>query len=422
MSTRFLAYSAFTVLALLAGCEIPSGDRNVQLPVVRDSAGIRIIENAEPSVGDPGRWASVDPEPAVRIGEMDGAEPYLFTWVIQAFEAADGSIVVADLDTRQLRVFDRAGSHVRTFGRSGDGPGEFRAQPRIRLIAPDTVVAWDAGARRLTWFTLDGTITREESIVELPLPLTLSPPPWIVLGDGSLLHMDPVPFVPPEDRRGMVERHRNLLVRPGGSSELTTIRDLPGGTALYGASGASFGNPDIAADAGGSWAVRTDPLSVVIADDPMGRWALSVYDFSGTRTESIRIGLPRAAFTADLADRERSRLLERLEREPALSPREAADLRSAVRGLSFPDSARAIEGVIADSSDQLWVRRWRGAWNEEGVDTYDVISPDGAWLGCVEIPGDLGRVLSIGEDHVLSLRTDPLGVPRINRHGLARVP
>ncbi|MXX33295.1 MAG: hypothetical protein F4Z50_00910, partial [Gemmatimonadetes bacterium] len=90
----------------------------------RDSAGIRIVENANPPEGSRLDWR-LGPEPLVSIGKVEGEEPYLFTRIFGATMLSDGRIVIGDDGTKELRVFDRQGNHLETWAGECQGPGEF---------------------------------------------------------------------------------------------------------------------------------------------------------------------------------------------------------------------------------------------------------------------------------------------------------
>ena len=110
--------------------------------MVRDSAGIRIIENARPPEGSRLRWR-VGPEPAVTIGAADGEEPYLFQHAIGATRLSDGRIVVADYGSMELRIFDGAsGTHLTTLGGVGEGPGEYGGLMDVERLPNDSIMAW----------------------------------------------------------------------------------------------------------------------------------------------------------------------------------------------------------------------------------------------------------------------------------------
>jgi hypothetical protein len=70
--------------------------------------------------------------------------------------SSDGNIYVLDDQAFTVRVFDAAGKHVRSFGRSGGGPGEL-AQPGGMLFLPDgRLVVRDPGNARMNVYSPDG--------------------------------------------------------------------------------------------------------------------------------------------------------------------------------------------------------------------------------------------------------------------------
>ncbi len=95
---------ALACLTVAVGCEADQEP----LPLAyhtRDSAGIVIAEHrGVPTDGE--RW-SVEPEPMVAIGGADGPPATLFTVVTMASRLSDGTIVVLENETSELRFFDR---------------------------------------------------------------------------------------------------------------------------------------------------------------------------------------------------------------------------------------------------------------------------------------------------------------------------
>jgi len=88
-----------------------------------------------------------------------------------------------------------------------------------------------------------------------------------------------------------------------------------------------------------------------------------------------------------------------------------------------PDSTPAIDRLMIDASDRIWVRRWSRRWEPPPprIDTWDVIDTSGRWLGWVEIDNRIGSVLSIGNDHILVRTTDSLDVVSVRQFSLHRV-
>ena len=70
---------------------------------------------------------TVGAEPSLSIGGADERFDYLVYGAVGASRLSDGRIVVAVQGSSQVKYFSPTGQHLRTTGREGDGPGEFRA-------------------------------------------------------------------------------------------------------------------------------------------------------------------------------------------------------------------------------------------------------------------------------------------------------
>ena len=89
--------------------------------LVRDSAGIEIVESATPTWTGEG-W-TVSAEPSLSIGRTDGDERYLFGYVRGALALRDGRIAVLDQYGAMVRVYTPEGEHIEDWGGEGEGPG-----------------------------------------------------------------------------------------------------------------------------------------------------------------------------------------------------------------------------------------------------------------------------------------------------------
>lgn len=159
------------MLVLLAGCadgDAVSGTPIADLPVLALEEDLRLGSLDDPVVG----FSS--------LGDM---------WV-----APDGEIWVAERQADEIRVYGQTGELLRTYGRSGDGPGEFQYIYAFGLVG-DTLWVSDSQLRRTTLFSLDGevleTVTArvQVSLGEDPMfpgPLTLTVFPHALRPDGRI--------------------------------------------------------------------------------------------------------------------------------------------------------------------------------------------------------------------------------------------
>lgn len=158
MGTAARSVSPATILFTLASVacqpDDPSiGDSAIQ---VRDSAGIRIIENPRPTEGSRLEWR-IGPEPALSIGEADGEDPYTLYFVRDATRLRDGRIVVANGGSHELRFFDAQGNHLTTRGGEGEGPGEFERLLTLWPWPGDSIAAWRAPGWGISVFDTEGS-------------------------------------------------------------------------------------------------------------------------------------------------------------------------------------------------------------------------------------------------------------------------
>ena len=90
--------------------------------------------------------------PEVSIGELDGAEEYLFGWIWSIAVDDDQNVYVFDEQAQHVRVFASAGVYVETLGRSGEGPGEFGSAEAIALLPDGRLVVRDSRNQRIEVF------------------------------------------------------------------------------------------------------------------------------------------------------------------------------------------------------------------------------------------------------------------------------
>jgi hypothetical protein len=192
------------LLLALAATTACAGDSATPSAVTRDSAGIVIVENTTRQLDADRAWR-VDPEPVVQIGMIDGPAEYLLASVSGAVRLADGRIAIGDAGAGSIRVYDARGRHLRSFGRPGQGPGEFRSLS-LHAMPGDTLLILDVTNRRLS--VLDATTG---FVRFMPLPPDV---PALdvhgVLGDGTILAWQ---LRPPEPKPATIAWDSLVLLR-----------------------------------------------------------------------------------------------------------------------------------------------------------------------------------------------------------------
>lgn len=99
-------------------------------------------------------------EPQFALKETDGYERAAVTFdsllhPIAIATGPNGLLYVADDGDKQIKAFESTGRLVRTFGREGQGPGEFESLRGLAVLH-DALVVLDGSSRLLQRWTLEG--------------------------------------------------------------------------------------------------------------------------------------------------------------------------------------------------------------------------------------------------------------------------
>jgi hypothetical protein len=124
---------------------------------------------------------------------IDGSKHELTSlWILT--DARSGLVYAHEQQDQTIRVFDPSGNLVRTIGRKGGGPGEFRRMLRSGFVG-DSLWVYDGDARRLTVFSPEGRYVRSVKPDDVngtrtatsATPRFTDPAPRAVYPDGTIL-------------------------------------------------------------------------------------------------------------------------------------------------------------------------------------------------------------------------------------------
>lgn len=88
----------------------------------------------------------------VAVDTLAESDTSFITKASQVHRARDGHVFVSDEGRNRVLEFDEDGRQVRSFGRDGDGPGEFRGVFATTLWGDDSLVVADISSRRISVF------------------------------------------------------------------------------------------------------------------------------------------------------------------------------------------------------------------------------------------------------------------------------
>jgi hypothetical protein len=363
---------------LAAGC---GGDSSTPTWLARDSAGIAIVENAGPKWRAGQGWR-VEATPLLQIGELDGDEPYVFSSIGGAARLSDGSIVVADGRSRQLRFFDSAGEHVRTIGRLGAGPGEFQIIAALLPLVGDSLLVVDPASRRISIAHATAGVVRS---LRMPDSLTVFRPLGLA-GEQSVFGYSALVESGVSGGRDSLDVWELRLDGTGGRR----IARLAGQSREY---ARGFGPmPAIALTTDGFWYGSGD-----------------TYEFRHHTLDATLERITRMPHTPVAVPPEMIAAVQEQQAEAA------SRFGPTVPDLPVPDYLPPFAGAITDTEGNLWV--WPMGTGREPV--WSVLSPEGHYLGDV-VPPNGFVPFEIGADYILTRAWDEYQVEYLQLYRLVK--
>jgi hypothetical protein len=127
----------------------------------------------------------------LRVGSADDPE-LAFTWFRDLEVGPDGRIYTLHPQEHAIRMHDANGAFLGSFGRAGEGPGEFDSPSPMGLLG-DTLWVLDHGRYRFSFFDLDGQFLGSRVVpIDLGTDPNHPPPrPTGLLADGTIAGASP---------------------------------------------------------------------------------------------------------------------------------------------------------------------------------------------------------------------------------------
>jgi hypothetical protein len=375
--------------------------------VARDSAGIAIVENQSPA-WEPGLEWTVGPLETA-IGEVEGAADYQLYYVFDATRLADGTVAVANSGTSEIRLFDLSGRFIRTVGRVGSGPGEFRANLGLRALGHwdgDTLYAWDLYAQTLSVFSPEGGFVRSNRLRNTNRMYFMSRMSGGGLfGDKTMALASTAPI----ESRDRVDGLQSPIVRyvrfSAEGDSLLSLGDFTGSERFvrYGVAGQSM--TGTAPPFGRTMTARTavDRQYVAAGID----YEVAVYRPDASLEMLIRKAHQPVAVTGEMRDWAKEQELAEL---AAHTGSARAMLSRDYAEMPQPEVLPPYRSIEVDVHSNLWVQEYNVG--DRAPNEWSVFDRTGVWLGTVVLPAGV-EVYEIGDDYVLGKVKDELEVEHV---------
>ena len=392
---------AVPVLALLAGVAAgcaseappPTG-----LTITTDTVG-GIVHVT--STGTAPEWQLT---PVVSIGPKSLSEtgaPEEFGRVNSATLGPDEAVFVADGFNDEVRVFGLDGVHRRTFGRNGDGPGEFRSLYSVAWMG-DRLLTLDSSLGRIGAFSAEGEWLGQQrvegSVSGSPAGLRLMP-----VGPDEFYRLGLL-----SNETGIESLFVGHNIRGETGDTLSRLQPPPGPAGFilcrYGGMITSFSIPF-----GPGLAQHPGPGAVMYSA-MTDAYRIAVTAGNGDTLRVIERPLPPEPISDEewaAGNRDFEELLA-----------ERPDAECDPRRPSRPETKSFIQGIFVAPDGKLWVEVIRTAGNR-----WEFFDAEGRLLGTFPAPArKQDAAPAFSADHLITIRQDSLDLDHVDVWRIERMP
>jgi len=365
----------FLLLGFAAGGHFPS-QKMIWDGRTEQRDGVTIVENTGRPIHE-GNILLLTEE--LSIGGEAGSGEQQFSDIYDFDVDPSGNIYILDMRAAEIRAFDKEGRFLRSFGKRGQGPGEFQIPVYMEISRDGQLLCFDATAFRMTYFSLTGEFVKQKVY-----PMVRGFRPTHVDSQGNLIG-------------------RAVLAPAPIGGEILKIVNAEGNLSLE------------------LCKVESDESKREKKEFDIGKpWICHVAD----RSDHIYWGYPeRYEIRMVDAAGHLIKIIRNRTKAVAISPadkiayeKDYADVLQRGFKLVFRDSFPLFESISVDAHNQLFVKK-----REQGTETsarysYDIYDPDGRYLAKVLIPANLNEMSVWAGDKLYTRETDADGIEKIVRY------
>jgi hypothetical protein len=350
---------------------------------------------------------TLEPEPRRVLTGAETGDETAFAFIGPVRFLSGGGLVLGDVASARLIIYDKDGRFVRFHGRRGDGPGEMRRLESIAAMRGDTLATFDRLLRRLSfWHPVSGfvrsvNLADDGSLAALPADAW----PWrdsmIVAFQLATTPQDSVP-VGSGVRRWPMRAHLTLRDSTGRVLQRSPIFDaMYSGLDERGELRLPFSNrPFVAFARDRGYFGSGDAFQI------------SVLDTSFARSGEIRWPARQERLTSAEVDSVRAEAIALISRRP-LPPNPFAKYFAPE---ILPANRPSIGRVFVDAEGRLWAERFEairmGTAVQKPGHQWSIIREDGLPIAILRLPPQT-RLEDVRGDDVVVVRRDSLDVQSV---------
>lgn len=349
------------------------------------------------------RW-TVDARPVLDIRAESASGDHQFHSPAGAVRLRNGTIVVADAHGGMVAFFGKRGELLRSAGREGNGPGEFRHVAWLAQCGGDSVFVWDRMRKRMVVLSGNGDLVREYAIPSHPAA-GASSPEYLACSSTGVFVFQGI------NRAGLRPTGADAPILRGYSPLF--LGDRTGSVQVRVDS--VWGNEMVVLGGGGgprplgkstSFVVTNDRVYVGTGDSA----SIDMLDLSGRRLGSIALPVswerPSAASYAEAVDEIVSNIRS--------GTRDV--VKQLMLKLPMPERTPPYRRLLADPGGLLWLTT-----SPPGGESTELLAvdPNGSARIRLTIPVPM-KVTDVGSDYVLGVHSDADDEPHVLLYRLRR--
>ena len=385
------------------GCAGADADPTITTISSPPEPGTTVV-NREPTWTRASAWTLG--KPVVEIGGTRGKGPQDLLKVVGIARMVDGSVIVGNASTSELKYFDRKGVFVTSAGGRGPEPGSFEVLGWIQALETGGIAAYDESARSLVVFDEQGSYVR--SLLGN----------YDARNNGAFLKVvgvfddESVLIQQSRNEQGLEgnQRSEDWFVRvPREGIPATVTTAFPGNEIVrrnY-INARHVSQPPF----GRSLHVAIAPTRFFVGDND--RYEISVFSPEGTLLHVVRLEGTERAVTGDAID---DYMKVRIPKKTDL-PR--ATLEQPLRALIKNGTMPAFDGLLSDEDGYLWVRDFDYRLPADREERWNIFDPNGRYLGALEMPQSF-TLMTITPKYVAGVWKDRLGTETVRVYELKK--
>lgn len=162
---------------------------SLSLPIeaqkIKTVDGVKIISNGQKPKPPKGSLSQLVLEEEMTWGDSEDPEKSFAGLELPFIVAENGRIYALDMEIAHVKIFDDSGQLIQTFGKKGQGPGEFSMPAGIQITPEGNLMIEDSLNRRLAFYSLKG-----EHIKDISTATKLAMARILLDKQGNMLGME----------------------------------------------------------------------------------------------------------------------------------------------------------------------------------------------------------------------------------------